>query len=195
MTVAGSARLVGPRELLRCGLRVERRWSALSCRALSLLAFVALLLLAPVVFLTACDRKEPATETGSTKASASSTHGARTEPDATYRTRGQIIAISRGGKGGTSADSGEGTDRGPKSEFTIHHEPVPGFTNAQGVVVGMGAMEMAFPIAKDVPIDELAVGDMIEFDWAVWWSSAHRGWEVRSLRRLDPGTTLNFGRQ
>lgn len=103
----------------------------------------------------------------------------RGEPDAVYVTRGRIERLP-------------GDDAGPR-EILIQHEPVPEFTNAEGIVVGMNVMIMPFPVSPGVSVEGMAVGDPVEFEWAVWWTSAARGWEIRAITALPKDTPLNLG--
>lgn len=100
----------------------------------------------------------------------------RGEPDAVYQTRGRIAMLP-----GSS----------PTAELQIHHEPIDAFVNPNGTV-GMPAMIMPFPLAADSTLEGLAVGDAVEFEFAVWSKPGERHYEARRLRKLPPDTKLDL---
>lgn len=55
------------------------------------------------------------------------------------------------------------------AELYIRHEAIPDFVDTDGATVGMEAMTMGFPLAKDVDLAGFAVGDAIEFRLEVRW--------------------------
>lgn len=62
-------------------------------------------------------------------------------------------------------------ERRPR-ELWIHHEAVPTFKDSDGEVVGMEAMTMPFPLAEEVGLEGLAVGDRVEFVLEVRWEGS-----------------------
>jgi hypothetical protein len=79
----------------------------------------------------------------------------------------------------------------PGSQFIVHHEAVPGFIDEEGRVVGMQAMTMYLPTAKDLKLTGLGPGDKIRFNLLVDWPN-HRV-EVTRIDPLPPDTRLDFG--
>ena len=96
-------------------------------------------------------------------------------PAATYTVRGKIESLP-----------------GASGDLALQHEPIPGFKDKDGKVSGMGTMTMPFPLAKGVSVDGLAVGDVVEFEFSVWWQP-RVSYEVTRITKLPAGTTLNFG--
>lgn len=94
-----------------------------------------------------------------------------------YDSRGVVVSLPIAGQ--------------PATSFQIHHEALPGFQNKQGEVVGMGSMQMPFPLGEGVSIDELTVGDKVSFRFEVrrdTWRYA-----IVSIERLSGDTELDFG--
>ena len=100
-------------------------------------------------------------------------------PDQVYTLRGQIAALPEPGK--------------PASDLVIHHEPIPGFVNRDGVAVGMDSMEMPFPPAPGVSLKGLSQGDVVEFTFEVRWKQAPFS-QLTRITKLPPDTALNFGK-
>lgn len=74
-------------------------------------------------------------------------------------------------------------------EIRLTHEAIDDFVSADGEVVGMDAMTMTFPLAGGIDAAALAVGDVVEFDLRVDWTSE----PPAVVTRLDPlpaGTEL-----
>jgi hypothetical protein len=101
----------------------------------------------------------------------------RPEPDAVYTVRGRVMMLPEPGK--------------PMSDLQIHHEAIDTFVNPNGTV-GMPAMIMPFPVSKGVRLDGLAVGDPVEFTFAVWTKPGQRGYEVTGIRKLPAETALDL---
>ena len=87
-------------------------------------------------------------------------------------------------------------------DLMIHHEHIPDFVapmsgklnvNKNGVT-GMRAMTMPFEPAEGVDVSSLKVGDVVEFDLAVWGKdSAHGlGFNLTRFSVLPEGTELDF---
>ena len=80
----------------------------------------------------------------------------------------------------------------PASTFSVHHESIPGFRDAQGQVVGMDEMTMPFPPSEQVTLDGLAVGDPILMTFEVDWTPGSRGWSATRVEKLSEDTSLEF---
>lgn len=102
----------------------------------------------------------------------------RGPPQAQYTVRGKIAQVPVPGR--------------PQTEFQVHHEAIDNFADAEGKVVGMGAMVMGFPLGPGVTLDGLAVGDMVELTFPVWWKDGAPDYFVTAIRKLPPETTLEF---
>lgn len=98
----------------------------------------------PLFSCTREDAPQPATPTS-------------TRSTATYSTRGTIEALPDPSRRG--------------SLLQIHHERIADFKSRDGAVVGMNEMVMPFPLAPGVTTDGLAVGDRVEFEFAVDWDA------------------------
>lgn len=61
---------------------------------------------------------------------------------------------------------------GAGTEFMIRHEEIPDFVNASGDTVGMNAMTMGFPPAKDLSLEGFAPGDSVRFTFEVRWGGS-----------------------
>lgn len=101
----------------------------------------------------------------------------RGKPDLTFTTRGKVVMLPDKAK--------------PTSEFQVHHEAIDDFDMGTGKK-GMDSMIMPFPLAKNVSLEGLAVGDIIELTFVVWTTPGIRGYEVTALKELPPETTLEF---
>lgn len=153
---------------------------------MSMMRFPALLLLLvhifPLCLLTSCGSKRPAAPVPAISAdSPDAQHKAiEIRPGIwRYTTRGEITRLP--GKTGLAQD------------MAIHHEALADFHSRDGSNTGMPTMEMDFPsIAPGVPLEGLAVGDTVVFDFDVDWKSRDI-WTVTRLAKLPSGTPLNFG--
>lgn len=81
----------------------------------------------------------------------------------------------------------------------IRHMQIVDFKGADGSIPetadgipGMRSMTMPFPMADGVSLDGFAVGDKIEFDFAVSWDGARPSWEVTRLVKLDPAIEIDY---
>jgi Cu/Ag efflux protein CusF len=81
---------------------------------------------------------------------------------------------------------------GPDRSVYIHHQPIPGFRDEHGNVVGMMSMTMPFPLGPGVSLAGIAVGDPVEFTFTVSWKG-RAGYQITSIRKLPAGTTVDFG--
>jgi Cu/Ag efflux protein CusF len=104
---------------------------------------------------------------------------ARTQPAApagggeTYTVRGVVAALPADGRG----------------DLTLRHEALPDFVDRGGERVGMDAMTMPFPLAAEVALAGIAVGDPVECTLRVDWE-AERPVELIAVRELPAGTRL-----
>ena len=73
---------------------------------------------------------------------------------------------------------------------SIRHEAIDDFVAQSGETVGMASMVMPFDVAPSVLLDELRVGDKVDFRLAVGWSPPVL--RIEELRKLPPGTALEF---
>lgn len=76
---------------------------------------------------------------------------------------------------------------GPDKALYIHHEPIPGYRDETGAVVGMGSMTMPFPLARGVATAGLAPGDSVAFTFVVTWKP-RSGYEITEISKLPAGT-------
>jgi Cu/Ag efflux protein CusF len=95
--------------------------------------------------------------------------------DGTYHARGEIVRLPAAGT----------------REIWIEHESIPDFRNEAGATVGMDSMTMPFPAAEGVPLDGLAAGDRVAFDFEVRWKSEPR-LSLTRWEKLPVGTRLEF---
>lgn len=85
---------------------------------------------------------------------------------------------------------------GKPPEIRATHEAIDDFLDGQGRVVGMGAMDMEFPLGPGVSASGLSVGDMLEIDFSVRFdrsagdSAPIPVWFATRLKALPPGTPL-----
>lgn len=95
----------------------------------------------------------------------------------TYTVRGEIEELPEPGR--------------PMSALRIHHEAIDNFVNRAGKVVGMGSMTMEFPVAEGVSLEGLAVGQKVEFTFAMARTPTG-GYRVTAIRPLPDETVLEF---
>ena len=76
-------------------------------------------------------------------------------------------------------------------QLRIRHEAIPELVGASGEVEGMPAMSMPFPVAGDLDLVGLAVGDRVRFELTVDWQ-AGRPVTVTAIDRLPPDTELKL---
>jgi Cu/Ag efflux protein CusF len=92
-----------------------------------------------------------------------------------YTVRGEVVKLPSPGGGRT---------------VSIRHEAIDDFVAQSGETVGMAAMVMPFDVAPSVLLDEVRVGDKVEFRLTVGWSPPVL--RIDELRKLPPGTALEF---
>lgn len=80
----------------------------------------------------------------------------------------------------------------------VRHEEIPEFRASMAPDeqrMGMRSMTMAFPLGEGVSLDGITVGAPIEMMFEATYDGATgrlRGYEVRRLSPLDPGTVLEI---
>ncbi len=134
------------------------------------------LLLLTLFGLAACDgspAKPAATATPSKTAAPD-----KGPPSATYTVRGKVVDVPTPGR--------------PQSDFQLRHEAIDTFADGSGKVVGMGSMTMAFPRAPGVSLDGIAVGDIVEITFPVWWGKSGPDYHVTKIVKLPADTPLEF---
>ena len=95
----------------------------------------------------------------------------------TYTVRGQVIQLPDPANPGTG--------------LTLNHEAVDQFVDRTGEVVGMDPMSMPFPVAKNLSLAGIQVGDVVEFKLYVDWGG-DPAVEITGIRKLPAGTQLVF---
>ncbi len=95
----------------------------------------------------------------------------------TYTVRGEIVSLP--------------DPANPASELRIHHEAIEDFKNNKGESDPMHAMTMTFPPAEDVSLDDLAVGDKVQFVFRVQWAPSYE-MGATAIKKLPADTELIF---
>ena len=95
----------------------------------------------------------------------------------TYTARGQVTQLPDPANPGTG--------------LYLNHEAIDQFMSRDGEVVGMDPMTMSFQVDEKVPLRDIQVGDVIEFDLHVDWGAETEA-EIVRIRELPPGTKLQF---
>ncbi len=95
----------------------------------------------------------------------------------TYTLRGRIVSLP--------------DPSNPASELSIHHEAINHFKSAQGDPAPMNAMTMPFPPAPSVSLEDLAVGDAVEFVFRMQWEPAVE-MSTTSIKKLPADTSMAF---
>ena len=103
---------------------------------------------------------------------------APTSPAQDYEVRGEVVRLPGAGD--------------PAREIWLRHEAIPGFRDERGQAVGMGSMTMQFPLAEQVSVADLAVGDVVRFHLQVRWHDPTRPAAILSLEKLPAETRLDF---
>ena len=98
----------------------------------------------------------------------------------TYTVRGQVTQLPDPANPGTG--------------LYLNHEAIDQFMGRDGEVVGMDPMTMPFQVDEKVPLQDIQVGDVIEFDLRVDWGATppDSEAEIVRIRELPPGTKLQF---
>lgn len=92
----------------------------------------------------------------------------------TYRLRGVVVATPE------------------VHSLRIRHEPIDGFIDRFGEVVGMDSMTMPFDVAAEIQLGDLKVGDKIACEWSV--DPGNNIERITTLTKLSPDTELHFGK-
>ncbi len=125
---------------------------------------IATLLVVAVLSLAGCREKERATP---------DTQGAGVRR---YSVRGEVVQLPPPVAG--------------TRKVSIRHQAIDDFVNQSGATVGMAAMMMQFDVAPGVTLDDVRVGDKVEFQLAVGWSPPLL--RIDALRKLPQDTALEF---
>ena len=81
----------------------------------------------------------------------------------------------------------------PANTLRIRHEAIPDFVGYDGEVVGMASMTMPFPVAEEVDVEGIEVGDRVEFTMEVAWEGSPP-YRITRIEELPAGTELDFDR-
>lgn len=98
-------------------------------------------------------------------------------PDAVYVVRGIVVQVP---------DAADAT-----SEFRVRHEAIDNFKNSSGEVVGMGAMEMSFPLKEVSLVADVKPGDVLELTFEDFYKP-RRMYFVTKIVKLASDTALEF---
>lgn len=101
----------------------------------------------------------------------------RQESGRTYTVRGQVTQLP--------------DPANPGSGLYLNHEAIDDFVSRDGEVVGMDPMTMSFLVDEDVPLEGIAVGDVVEIELHVDWGADTEA-EIVEIRELPPGTKLVY---
>jgi len=74
----------------------------------------------------------------------------------------------------------------------VRHEAIPGFVDMDGEVVGMESMAMPFPLAEEVALDGVEVGDKVRFTLEVEWEG-DPPYRITRIEELGAETVLDLG--
>jgi len=77
-------------------------------------------------------------------------------------------------------------------ELGLRHEPIDGFVDAQGRVVGMDSMVMLLAIERSLSLEGIAPGSKVEVLLSV--DFARGAYRVERLVKLPDSTVLAFGK-
>ncbi len=128
--------------------------------------------------LTGCKEKAPAASSADTAEPAG-------DPTHSYTVRGKVVMLP-------SAER-------PMDDLQIRHEAIPDYKNRDGVVFenagvrGMKSMTMPFPVDESVSLENIAVGDIIEFTFVTVWGESYPAYKVTKVTKLADDTELDFG--
>jgi Cu/Ag efflux protein CusF len=98
-------------------------------------------------------------------------------PDAVYVVRGEVVELP--------------DPKDPSREFRVKHEAIDDFKQSDGKVIGMGSMEMYFPLKDDSLIADVKVGDKLELTFEDYYKP-RRKYFVSKIVKLPPDTKLEF---
>lgn len=116
------------------------------------------------------------------RGASSPTAGPARTPEKVYTSRGRVESLP--------------DPKRPTAEFIVYHEPIDDFINPNGSK-GMGSMSMPLTPAPTADLSGLKVGDIIEFDLAVWYAPEFKSIEsfrVTRIKKLPAETPLRSGK-
>ena len=147
-------------------------------RRLHLLPTLALagLLLLPLAACGGDAADTAAPDEGAETAAETATEAAADDVQS-YEVRGQITNLP--------------DDADPQANLTIRHEAIDDFVSMNGEVVGMSSMSMPFPVADDVDLDGMEVGDKVSFTLTVDWDG-DPAYQVTRMEPLPEDTELEY---
>jgi hypothetical protein len=110
-----------------------------------------------------------------------------------------LAAVGCGKKKATDSSAGAGKSYTVRAkieavdgrELTLRHEAIPDFVNAFGETSGMKSMAMPFAAAKDLPLDGIAAGDLVEVVIHTDWN-ASTALIIDKITKLPPDTALKI---
>lgn len=142
----------------------------------SLIVFVAGIALG-MAALAGCNRSAPADR----DARSGAAPAAKQPGDRTYAVRARLTKLPVPGK---------------PPEIRALHEAIDDFADGQGSVVGMGAMDMEFPLAPGLTPTGWSVGDLVTITFDVWFDrsgpSPIPSWHATAIVPLPAGETLTL---
>ena len=97
-----------------------------------------------------------------------------------YVVRGQVVRLP------SIAD--------PTAEFVVRHEAIPHY-RASGAKLGMNTMAMPFPVATDLSLAGINVGDKIELTFEVQFDTENDrpvSYQATAITPLPASTELDF---
>jgi len=141
------------------------------------LALAGLLLL-PLVAACGGDDQDAGTAAPNGAETTAAADDAATANDVqNYEVRGQITGLP--------------DDADPQANLTIRHEAIDQFVSMNGEVVGMSSMSMPFPVADEVDLGEMEVGDKVRFTLTVDWDG-DPAYQVTTMETLPEDTELEY---
>jgi hypothetical protein len=112
-----------------------------------------------------------------------------------------LLCLVAAGCGKKKADSGSGAGKSytvrakvkavDGRELMLRHEAIPDFVNAFGEPSGMKSMAMPFGAAKDLALDGIAAGDIVEVVVHTDWN-ASPALIIDKITKLPPDTALKI---
>ncbi|MFN0012129.1 MAG: hypothetical protein ACKVS8_10860 [Phycisphaerales bacterium] len=130
------------------------------------------------LFISGCEREGASANKPAPPTAPAAAASAKGEPSAVYTVRGRVADVLTPGR--------------PQSDFKVHHEAIDTFADGAGKVVGMSAMVMPFPLGPGVTADGVAVGDIVEITFPVWWNAAGPEYHLTKIVKLPADTKLEF---
>lgn len=124
-----------------------------------------------------CDGKKTS-GSGAGDATAGGKPGPDRTPDQVYTVRGRVDSLPAAGK--------------PLEDFFVHHERIDSFVDGDGERIGMPSHSMMFPRAPGVSLEGLAIGDVVEVTFSVWWEKGIAEWRATKIVKLPADTALDL---